>query len=577
MAPTTAGRSCSFYVFGLRSATQERFAFGGRKRRLSGKREASMRSPLHRDRVGRGPGPEAGAGPPLLGDPLLYAVALIASAVCAPVFRYVLWLGDEGVLLHGAARILGGEVLYRDFFEVLPPGSFLIITAWMKLFGAGFASVRVLAVGVIAVIAALLYATARLSSDNRPLAALLSIAWAVRVPWENSHHWFTTAASMAAAVGLLLALDGAPRRGAAFLAGLFAGAAAIVTPMRGALLCLAVVALLFTLPGARSRLLSAIVGIGLVPAAMILYLTAIGTLGAAVDDVLRFPARRYVRIQAVPFGSFATLADTASVALFPITLVLAGTAFALRRAAIWRELRFRASLALAGVGLVGAYPRPDIAHLNFTAPLACPLFALVATDLLGRLGRRARIAAGALLIGLCLAHVGYALKLRMAVVTAPLHEVPTARGLTVRLPSLWTDDFAALVVQIDRIPRDDAFFFYPYVPMLPYLTARRHVAALDVMTPGYTTTEQFRETCVRVLSEARWVVIERSWTDPAKLRSVFPAMRDPDPPEQRGFQAALRLAFDRVVHTSTFFELRARDASASVALCDRIGASPDTR
>ena len=133
------------------------------------------------------------------------------------------------------------------------------------------------------------------------------------------------------------------------------------------------------------------------------------------------------------------------------------------------------------------------------------------------------------------------------------------------------------MVQIDRIPRDDAFFFYPYVPMLPYLTARRHVAALDVMTPGYTTTEQFRETCVRVLSEARWVVIERSWTDPAKLRSVFPAMRDPDPPEQRGFQAALRLAFDRVVHTSTFFELRARDESASVALCDRIGASPDAR
>src|SRR5437899_2738212 len=211
MAPTTAGRSCSFSGFGWRSATQERFAFGGRKRRLSGKREASRRSPLHRDRVGRGPGPEAGAGPPLLGDPLLYAVALIASAVCAPVFRYVLWLGDEGVLLHGAARILGGEVLYRDFFEVLPPGSFLIITAWMKLFGAAFASVRVLAVGVIAVIAALLYATARLSSDNRPLPALLSIAWALRVRRGNSQHCFTTPPPSAAAGGLLLAPAGAPR------------------------------------------------------------------------------------------------------------------------------------------------------------------------------------------------------------------------------------------------------------------------------------------------------------------------------------------------------------------------------
>src|SRR3989475_13149332 len=159
---------------GLRSATQERFAFGGRKRRLSGKRDASMRSPLHRDPVGRGPGLEAASGPPLLGDPLLYAVALIAITVCAPVFRYVLWLGDEGVLLHGAARILGGEVLYRDFFEVLPPGGFLIVASWMKLFGVGFASVRVLAVCVVAAIAALVYATAGLASGSRPLAALLA-------------------------------------------------------------------------------------------------------------------------------------------------------------------------------------------------------------------------------------------------------------------------------------------------------------------------------------------------------------------------------------------------------------------
>lgn len=535
-----------------------------------------MSSPLIR-RWTRSPRLEAGAGPMLLHDPLLYGVSLIAVAVCAPLFRYVVWLGDEGVLLHAAARILGGEVLYRDFFEVLPPGSFLIITAWMKLFGAGFASVRVLAVGVIAAIAALLYAAARLSSDNRPLAALLSIAWAVRVPWENSHHWFTTAASMAAAVGLLLALDGAPRRGAAFFAGLFAGAAAIVTPARGALLCLAVVVVLLTLPGARARLPSAIVGMALVPMATILSLTAMGALTAAVDDVIRFPARRYVGIQAVPFGSFATMADTVSVALFPITLVLAGATLALKRAAIWRAPRFRASLALAIVGLVGAYPRPDTAHLNFTAPLAGPLFALVATDLLGRLGRRARIATVALLIGLCLAHVGYAIKLRMVVVITPLHEVTTARGLTVRLPSPWTTDFAALVVQIDRVPRDDAFFFYPYIPMLPYLTGRRHVATLDVMTPGYTTTEQFRETCVRVIREARWAVIDRSWSDPRKLRFVFPAMRDPDPPEQRDFQAALRLAFDRVVHTSTFFELRQRAESASVARCDRIGASPDAR
>lgn len=535
---------------------------------------------MRRDQRGRRRDIDAGSGPPLLRDPLLYGAALIAVAVCTPFFRYVQWLGDEGVFLHAAARILGGEALYRDFFEFLPPGAFLIVAAWMKLFGVGFASVRVLAVFVIAAIAALLYAAARLSSGNRPLAALLAIAWAVfsQGIWTViSHHWFTTAASMAAAVGLFLALDGAPRRGAAFAAGLFAGTAAMVTQTRGTLLWFAILAVFLTPPRTRSRLVSALAGVAVFPTAMILHLSARGVLTAAFDDVILDPARRYAGIQAVSFGSGASLADTASVALFPVTFVLAGAAIALKRLAIWREPRFRASLALAIVGLLGTYPRPDIFHINFTVPLACPLFALVATDLLGRLGHRARTAVGALLIGMCLVGVGYSIYTKRVVLVGPLRAVPTVRGLVVRRDNLWTDDFAALVAQVDIAPPGEAFFFYPYSPMLPYLTGRRHVAALDVLLPGYTTAEEFRETCVRVVSEAQWLVIDRHWSDPRVLRFTFPAMRDPDPPEKRGFEATLLLAFDKIAHTSTFFELRQRARSASASLCDKIGASPGAR
>src|SRR6266852_856194 len=188
-------------------------------------------SPLHRRRRIQG-----SSRPPLSRDPLLYGVVLIGLAACAPFFRYVSSLGDEGVLLHGAVRILGGEALYRDFFGILPPGGYLIVTGWMKLFGVGFACVRALAVGVIVGIAALIYAAARLSSGSRPLAALVAITWAVLSQGALTvinHHWFTTAASMASAVGLLLVVDGAPRRGAAFVAGLFAGIAAMVSSTRG--------------------------------------------------------------------------------------------------------------------------------------------------------------------------------------------------------------------------------------------------------------------------------------------------------------------------------------------------------
>lgn len=534
---------------------------------------------MRRGQPGGGLDIDAGSRQPLLRDPLLSGAAVIAGAVCAPFFRYVQWLGDEGVFLHAATRLLGGEVLYRDFFEFLPPGAFLIVATWMQIFGVGFGSVRVLAVCVIAAIAALLYAAARLSSGNRAIAALLAIAWAVfsQGAWTViSHHWFATAASMASAVGLFLALDRAPWRGAAFAAGLFAGAAAMITQTRGAFLCVAILTVLFTLPSARARLASAVAGIALVPTAMIFYLTAWGALAEAFDDVIRYPARHYAGIQTVPFGSFGTLADAVPVAFYPVTFVLASLVLTLGRVAMWREPRFRASLALAIVGLLGAYPRPDIAHINFTVPLAGPLFALVATDLLGRLGRRARAAVGALLIGLCLVAVGYALYTKRVAVVGPLRAVPTARGLVVRRHNVWTDDFAALVAEVDSVPPGEAFFFYPFGPMLPYLTGRRHVAALDVMTPGYTTVEEFRETCARVVHEARWVVIDRNWSDPRVLRSLFPAMGDPDPPEKRAFEAALRLAFDRVVHASMVFELRRRSERVSVSVCDAIGARPGT-
>ena len=510
---------------------------------------------------------QGSSGLPLLRDPLLYGVVLIGLGACAPFFRYVVSLGDEGVLLHAAVRTLGGEVLYRDFFGILPPGGYLIATAWMKFFGVGFASVRTLAVGVIVGIAALIYAAARLSSGSRPLAALVAIAWAVLSQGPLTvinHHWFTTAASMASAVALLLVVDGAPRRGAAFAAGLFAGIAAMVTSTRGALMCVAVLAVLLTLPTSRARLVSAMAGMALFPTAMVLHVAANGALAAAFNEVILYPALHYSGIQAAPFGMGASLQNLALVALFPVAFVLAGAALALTRVAIWREPRFRVSLALAIVGLLGSYPRPDHVHIAFAVPLACPLFALAAVDVRGP----GRIAVGALFIGLCLA--GLADAITTAVVVSHSPGVATARGPIVPGRDLLAGDFAALMFQIDRVPTGSAFFFYPYSPLLPYLTGRRHAAVVDVMVPGYTSAEQFRKTCVRVTTEAQWVVMDRQWSDANFLRRAFPAMRDPDPPEKRDFEAALRVAFDKIVHASTRFELRQRSGQASTTLCDSI-------
>ena len=149
----------------------------------------------------------------------------------------------------------------------------------------------------------------------------------------------------------------------------------------------------------------------------------------------------------------------------------------------------------------------------------------------------------------------------------PLEAVATPRGVVVRRAGPWTTDFARLMADLDRVPPGDPVFFYPYLPLLPYLTGLRHGAVLDVMVPGYSSPEQFSETCAQVVREARWLVVDRTWGDPRRLHHFFPAMVDPDPPEKHAFEGALVRAFDTVVHRSSTFEVRRRGAAPAETLC----------
>lgn len=505
--------------------------------------------------------------PALVRDPLLYVVVLVALGACAPYFRYVGSLGDEGVLVHGAVRILSGEVLYRDVFGILPPGGYLLVAGWMKLCGAGFGSVRTLAVGVIAVTAGLTYVATRLSAGSRPLAAVIAVVWALLSQGPVtvvSHHWFATAASMASAVGLLLVVGGSPSRRTAFAVGLFAGVAAMVSSMRGALMCAALLAVLLVQPVIRSRLMSAIAGMAVVPIVAVVYLATGGNLVAAFEDVIRYPALHYTAIQAVPFGAGVSLRTLALVALFPVAFVLVGLSLTLGRVGPRRNPRLGIVLALAVVGLLGSYPRPDHVHLTFTVPLGCPLFALGAVALRSA----GRMVLGAVFLALSLA--GGASAAAAAASVSRLPTVATARGAVVPGGDVPPHELTALLLEMRAAPAGSLFFFYPYSPLLPYLTARQHVAMLDVMVPGYTSAEEFRETCARVVAGARWLVVDRQWSDPGFLRRVFPALDDPHPPEKRAFEEVLRGAFSEVVHASDRFELRRWADRPPVALCDRI-------
>ena len=55
--------------------------------------------------------------------------------LCVPFIGSIYWLGDEGMLLTGATRLLKGSRLYVDFFEALPPGGDVLTAAWFDMVG----------------------------------------------------------------------------------------------------------------------------------------------------------------------------------------------------------------------------------------------------------------------------------------------------------------------------------------------------------------------------------------------------------------------------------------------------------
>jgi hypothetical protein len=479
-------------------------------------------------------------------------VFLLSALICLPFIAYVPWIGDEGILLHGSREMLSGSRIYADFFEFHPPLGFLIVEAWTRVAGASITSIRLLSIATVATIALLTYLCCVRVSGRAWASAALALAWvgcSQGALTQVNHHYFTTAFSMAS----LLAIVG-PRAPAAGWAGLFAGAAGMTTPTRGAL---AVLAALVSL-GRRWRSWPIFVAaVAAVPVACTVYLLWLGVFPQAFHDVIVWTAARYSSIQGVPFGARASGQHLPLLLVYP--LALAVLIFLLVRRDAELKDRLVTPVAFALCGVLGCYPRPDDWHLAFAAPLVLPLLALGWDRLAPSSGKvRAGIAA-ALALALLPATVGYGRTVKQALLG---QKVETRAGVV----TFGEQETDPLVRGLASLPRTDHFFFYPYMPLLPVLTGRDHVATVDVFTPNYTTADQYDGACRTVMRTADWVVFDRLWSDPKFLRGAFPAMRDPTSPESRRFETALARGFAPAADYGRFVLMKR--ASAGEALCD---------
>ena len=124
-------------------------------------------------------------------------------------------------------------------------------------------------------------------------------------------------------------------------------------------------------------------------------------------------------------------------------------------------------------------------------------------------------------------------------------------------------------MRLAALPSGDGYFFYPYMPMLPFLSAREHVSRYDIFIPGYTLPAQYQDACVSVMRHASWIVIDRKRLDPNFLKQLYPAMQDAQPRETREFERVLDSKFELAAQEGTF-ELRQRREDISDAVCASI-------
>jgi 4-amino-4-deoxy-L-arabinose transferase-like glycosyltransferase len=138
---------------------------------------------------------------------------------------------DQMLFFERAARMLHGQVLYRDFFEMVTPGVDLLYAAGFRLFGihAWVMQAWCIALG-LALFCTVTWIAGRLFRGPLVLLpGLLFLVFDFDTALDPTHHWYSTLAALAAA-GVLM--GGASLRRLSS-AGLLCGVATLFTQTQG--------------------------------------------------------------------------------------------------------------------------------------------------------------------------------------------------------------------------------------------------------------------------------------------------------------------------------------------------------
>jgi hypothetical protein len=330
-----------------------------------------------------------------------------------PATPTLLW-GDQLGVATDASRMLAGQLPYRDYFELLTPGSELFYAGWFKLFGVSLWIPNLLMPCLAAATVLFMSLCARhvMRGPFIALPGLLFVGFVLYGSFDAMHHWFSTVIILAAVVVLL--------NGTTFwriaAAGALCGLAASFTQSKGAAVLLAL--LIYILlsekrnEGWRKCLLLCVMALLIFAVINGSFIWAAG-LNRWIASVILFPLRYYPSVSINNWrGAWPDFQGrTGALKWICAPFVYLATPFAYL-AVLWTTRRRRENrlllLTLIGLAMFFAVmPALSIKRISTVSPPAMILFAWLLT----RAGKRATIT------GATLAAVSFVVALAMVVHT----------------------------------------------------------------------------------------------------------------------------------------------------------------
>ena len=469
------------------------------------------------------------------GIPACFAFAAVLALLLAMDGNRLLpGTNDEGIYLDAAERMLHGQRLYVDFFGVVSPGVFWVQELFFRAFGVTMLAGRLPVLIYFSSECALLFwLTARLTSRSAAWFTLL-----VFVALQSSdlsfltaqHRWDSGALALAS---IAFAVQGlcSKVRWPWVAAGAAGVLAAVFTPSM-LLVPAATLAWLGVSRELRPRIPGYLVGAVAVGAATMLVVAASGLLLPFLAQ-MRWLSQNYSSVNVMAYGATiggygnllegpkdASLILRALVVFFlALPAILPMTNLAGWAAALWlrtpagldpaRRAAIRYLLVCSVALVASTYPRPDLAHLAWVAPVPFALAGALVASAVPR-----PVQAAVVVLGI------------LGPTFFVLHLVSTLGGVSLATPvgkvRVSQESAASVQALLDTVKPGDSAFVHPYKPLLYFLTQTKNPTRYSYLGPGMMTSAD-EQSALGDLRRAppQWVMLLR--ISPGEFLRIFPS------------------------------------------------------